>query len=136
MRGATCRPLRRWQNLATSQEWVPVLGDNHQLGKVSLYVLKRFRKWRNFFKKSSDPYVKVVVGGGISAGFFFHCNISGSGIACESKVHYLDLNPEFKFVCEIPVGGFPWLVLMEIFKVEEPRGQFVKVTVLDRDPVR
>ena len=31
--------------------------------KVSLNGLKRWRKWGTFFKKSSDPYVKVAVGG-------------------------------------------------------------------------
>ena len=30
--------------------------------------------------------------------------LPSSGISFESKIHYLDLNPEFKFVCEIPVS--------------------------------
>ena len=75
--------------------------------KVSLSGLKRWRKWGTFFKKSSDPYVKVAVGGAISSDscmYHYHYNPS-SGIAFESKVHYMNLNPEFKFVCEIPVSN-------------------------------
>ena len=33
------------------------------LSEVSLGGVKRWRKWGTFCKKSSDPYVKVTVGG-------------------------------------------------------------------------
>ena len=60
-----------------------------------------------------------------------------AGIVFESKVHDKNLNPEFKFSCEIPVvvsGDYEVLILP--IKVDEPRGQSVEVTVWDYDPLR
>ena len=60
-----------------------------------------------------------------------------AGIVFESKVHDKNLNPEFKFSCEIPVvvsGDYE--VLIPLIKVDEPRGQSVEVTVWDYDPLR
>ena len=60
---------------------------------------KQFRPWR----KSSDPYVRVDIGGATQ----------------QSAVHFGNLDPEFNFICEMPV--------------EEPRGQRVTVKVWDFD---
>ena len=107
------------------------------LSEVSLGGLKRWRKWGTFFKKSSDPYVKVAVGGHLSSAYkIILINLPFSGISFESKVHYQNLNPDFKFVCEIPVGNILVCAFEPPSKVEEPRGQSVSVIVWDHDPVR
>ena len=103
---------------------------------MSLQGLKRWRKWGTLFKKSSDPYLKVEVGGDpgsvgdqpVQELFGRNCvRVEGARQEPQPRVQVLLRDPGR---CIWRLGSF------YPFKVDEPRGQSVEVTVWDYDPLR
>ena len=105
---------------------------------MSLQGLKRWRKWGTLFKKSSDPYLKVEVGGDLaSVGaqpvqelFCRNCvRVEGARQEPQPRVQVLLRDPG-----RCLSGDYEVSILL--IKVDEPRGQSVEVTVWDYDPLR